>query len=246
MMSIYTGRPGSGKSLHACRDIRDALKYKKIPVIANFEIGVEREDWSSRVTYLPNSGITADYLVGFARDYWSGRKFKEDGILLVLDEAQLLYNSRLWNESGRMEMLQFYSQHRKYGYKVILIAQSFDMIDKQFRTLIEYEVNHRKVSNYGLWGAVMRLVAFGEIFYACRYYALSHTKLDGQFFRYSRKVARMYNSYSTFEMGARDANAARAVTSMVESAGGNHEYMNAGEGYESQGYRKAQGAALYI
>ena len=42
----------------------------------------------------------------------------------------------------------FFSQHRKLGYRVILVAQFSEMIDKQIRALIEYEYIHR---NKGKW-----------------------------------------------------------------------------------------------
>ena len=95
--------------------------------------------------------------------------------------------------------MEFFSQHRKYGYKIIFIAQDSAMIDKQFRSLIEVEINHRKAYNYGLFGKLLSLAAFGTLFYCCEYYFLNHQKIGGTFMRYSRKIADVYNSYDTFE-----------------------------------------------
>ena len=36
MIMLYSGTPGSGKSLHTARDIRDSLGAKRRPVIANY------------------------------------------------------------------------------------------------------------------------------------------------------------------------------------------------------------------
>lgn len=198
---LYSGTPGSGKSFHACRDIRDFLKYKKRPVIANFGVMLD-ENWKGDFTYKPNSELNPDYLVSFAADTWANREFKEDGILLVIDECQLLFNSRTWSAKDRMDWLEFFSQHRKYGYKILFIAQSDVMVDKQFRVLIEYEVNHRKLGNYGLFGFILKLFLFGEHFMAVRYYYGLNEKLDSTLIRYSKKISAMYNSYKAFEGAA--------------------------------------------
>ena len=186
---LYTGTPGSGKSLHAARTIRNQLK-RGGDVIANFEVVCD-DSWKGNFTYLPNNSVSAGNLVALARDYWAGRQFKEDGLLVVIDEAQLLYNSRNWQESGRMEMLEFMSQHRKYGIKLIMVTQADIMIDRQFRTLVEYECNHRKVSNIGLGGKLISLFAFGEIFYCCVTYYMQKMKVDGYFFRYRKSLGNM-------------------------------------------------------
>lgn len=200
-IELYTGTPGSGKSLHAARTIRDYLKWRKQDVIANFEVVVD-ESWQGRFTYVANSRLTARGLVDFARDYWSGRDFKEDGLLVVIDEAQLLFNSRNWQDSGRMEWLELMSQHRKYGLRIILVTQSDIMIDRQFRTLVEYETVHRKIGNLGKVGALIKILSFGELFYALtRYYGLK-MKVSGELFRYSKKLGAMYNSYKSFEQFA--------------------------------------------
>ena len=53
LIYLYSGTPGSGKSLHTARDIRDALGPKRLPVIANFEIN-EKTKGYKRFTYMPN------------------------------------------------------------------------------------------------------------------------------------------------------------------------------------------------
>lgn len=196
---LYSGRPGSGKSLHAAKDVMYDLKNDRKPVITNFEVRHD-ESWKGHSTYVPNCDLSAEYLCDFASDTWRVRDFAEDGILLVVDEAQLLWNSRNWQDNNRMEFLQFMSQHRKFGYKIILIAQSDIMIDKQFRTLIEYEVFHRKASNYGAFGRLIKLLCFGEMFIASTYYyEQKNVKLDTQWYRYDKKAAAIYDSYKTFD-----------------------------------------------
>lgn len=197
MIVLYSGRPGSGKSYHSLKRIRRALK-KGRDVIANFEVNCD-DNWKGRFTYLPNSSVTAGNLVAIASDYWNSHQFKEDGLLAVFDEAQLLWNSRNWKDSDRMSFLEFMSQHRKYGYEILLIAQADIMIDKQFRTLIEFECNHKKVASFGALAKFMRICAGGELFYAKTTYYQQNLKVDGEWIRYSPKIARMYDSYKTFD-----------------------------------------------
>lgn len=198
MIELFTGTPGSGKSLDAACEIRAALKRGR-PVIANFEV-VKDESWTGSFTYMPNNRLTVGNITTFARDYWAGKDFRENAILLVIDEAQLLFNSRNWStDSNRMEFLEFLSQHRKYGYRIILICQADIMIDKQFRSLVEYECNHRKISNYGILGMILRAVCFGEVFYCCESLYAAKIKTGGRFFRYSKKLGAMYDSYTTFQ-----------------------------------------------
>lgn len=46
--------------------------------------------------YVPNNDLTPDMLYEASRAHFKGRKVKEDEILLVIDEAQLVFNSRTW------------------------------------------------------------------------------------------------------------------------------------------------------
>lgn len=197
-ITIFTGTPGSGKSYHAAREIHEALRFSKSYVITNFPIHNERYQ-NALYECVENDQLNPDLLVSRAVDFWSVRKFKEGGLLLVLDEAQLIFNSRTWNSADRLKWIQFFSQHRKLGYNVILIAQDMDMIDKQFRALLEYEVNHRKLGNYGMFGKVLSILMFGQYFYACKYYVGNKVKIDGEFIRFRKKIAAIYDSYGMFE-----------------------------------------------
>lgn len=97
-----------------------------------------------------------------------------------------------------MDWLQFFSQHRKLGYCVILVAQFDKMIDRQFRALVEYEYVHRKVGNFGLVGWIMSLF-FGGRAHVCiqRYYPLSQ-KLGSSLFLAKRSIFDAYDSYGMF------------------------------------------------
>ena len=209
MIYLYSGVPGSGKSLHAASDIRYALNKPGVerPVIANFPLGTRaRVKRPQAFHYFANRDITPAMLVDFADAYWetSGVPFREDWLLLVLDEVQLVYNARNWQDKGtgrgdsRLDWLEFLSQHRKYGYKVVMIAQSAKMIDNQFRMLIEIEVNHRKLSTMGGFGELLSLPFGGRVFVWVSYLYQVSERLGMSLYLGKKRDWQMYDSYARF------------------------------------------------
>lgn len=97
MIELYSGTPGSGKSLHTASKIRDWLHKWKAPVIANFSFRAESCKPKGYGSFLEvsNSQLTPDFLEFFSKEYkrirgWSS--IPEEHILLIIDEAQLLFN----------------------------------------------------------------------------------------------------------------------------------------------------------
>lgn len=199
MIHLYSGTPGSGKSLHTARDIRDALRVRKMPVIANFDVNHSLRNYDRLFTYLPNDRLEPSFLEDFARKWFVGRKVREDSILLVIDEAQLVFNSRAWQHGQRMEWIQFFSQHRHFGYKVVLIAQFDRMIDRQIRSLIEIETNHRKLGNFGMKGLILSLPFRGRLFLGVSYYYGLKEKVGTCWLLPRRAYFKVYDSYNRFE-----------------------------------------------
>ncbi|TSK07937.1 MAG: hypothetical protein FPO08_01095 [Geobacter sp.] len=78
--------------------------------------------------------------VGILKD--DGR-YSEGIGLLLLDECQLVFNSRKWEKN--MVWIEFFTQHRKLGWDVVLIAHDIQMIDAQIRPLAEYESRFRNM-----------------------------------------------------------------------------------------------------
>lgn len=198
-ISLYSGTPGSGKSLHATERIEKRLK-KGLPVIANYNLDRGKIPNPDLFHYVDNEDLTPDMLVVFAREWFGSHRFGEDRILLVIDECQLLFNSRDWQDKDRKKWIQFFSQHRKYGYSVILVAQFDKMIDRQFRALLEYEFIHRKVSNFGLVGWLMSLVVAGRA-HVCieKYYPLNQ-RLGAKWFIARNHIFGLYDSFGDFSM----------------------------------------------
>lgn len=67
-------------------------------------------------------------------DYRSS--YGDGGILYVLDEAHIAFSSRAWQQTGQA-VLYYLSQHRKLSDDVIVITQSANLIDRQFRSVCQ-------------------------------------------------------------------------------------------------------------
>lgn len=203
MISIYTGTPGSGKSLHIAQRIYHGLKVGR-KTICNFEINLEyvskRKANKLPFVYIDNMDMKPDRLIKISREHFKNKKrIKEDDILLVIDECQLLFNSREWQKGNRKEWLSFFSQHRKYGYEVVLVAQFDGMVDKQIRSLIEYDFKHRKASNFGLVGRLISLASLGNLFCCVKMWYPLGERIGSEFFKAKKKYYRIYDTFGFFD-----------------------------------------------
>ncbi len=207
MILFYSGTPGSGKSLHVANVLYWWLRGGH-PAIGNFDINVDKigGKGKKKYTFLRNDELTPKYLINYANEIIKERgKVKEDSILLVIDECQLLFNARDWSQKGRSDWLHFFTLHRHLGYTVILIAQFDRMIDRQVRSLIEYEYIHRKVSNYGWKGKIISLLAFGNLFVSVKVWYPMKEKVGSEFFRAKKLYYQLYDTYVLFD-GQADSN----------------------------------------
>lgn len=203
MISLYSGTPGSGKSLHCARTI---INWSRLgyPVIGNFTVDLTKYKRAA-YTYCPNDEMTPDFLIRYSRERFGDKTPKEGSILLVIDECQLLFNAREWQQSGRAQWLSFFTQHRKLGYDIILIAQFDRMVDRQIRSLIEYEFIHRKMSNFGWQGKLMSLFFGGKTFIAVKMWYPLHERLGAEIFHARKSLYSIYDSYATFDAADRAA-----------------------------------------
>lgn len=193
---MYSGTPGSGKSLHQAKDIYNWLRMGR-SCIANYDVNVDKiKGAKGQFIYLDNDHLTPEVLIKYSIVYFKDHKFQEGRLRVYIDEAQLIFNAREWNTPGRKEWLSFFTQHRKYGYDVFLVAQFDRMLDRQVRSLIEYEVIHRKATNYGILGAWIGL--FTTFFVAVTVWYPMKEKVDSQFFTAKKKYYSIYDTYDTF------------------------------------------------
>lgn len=199
MIRLYSGTPGSGKSLHNARDIIMRSRFGE-PVIGNFDCDLSKYK-RANYTYCPNDQLTPKFLREYSRNYFNGRRpgAKDEGkLLLVIDECQLLFNSREWQRTNRNEWLVFFTQHRKFGYDITLIAQFDRMIDRQIRSLIEYEFIHRKLSNFGFKGWLLSLFLGGNTFVAVQMWYPLKERIGAEFIHARKKLWSIYDSYALF------------------------------------------------
>lgn len=206
MISLYSGTPGAGKSLHLASRLYNRMQRRAAPIIANFDCNFSSiKQPKGSYLFIDNSQLTPERLFLFSRNYqlYIGRRPKEGEILLVIDESQLLFNSREWGRKDRAEWCSFFTQHRKLGYEVILVAQNDRMLDRQIRSLIEYEWIHRKVSNYGMKGKFLSMFFLGKLFVAVQVWYPMKTKggkCGSDWFVYRQKYADIYDTYALFSL----------------------------------------------
>lgn len=196
MINLFTGTPGSGKSLDMARFIYSFNRQKK-PVICNFEINTKKLRHSEHFHYVDNIDLTVDYLVDFASSYFKNRKLKESSIVLVIDECQMMFNSRDWSKPDRQSWNKFFQIHRHYGFDIYLVTQFDSMIDKQIRSLVEYNYIHRKLSNYGWKGWFLSALFLSpKMFVSIKYWYPMKEKISSEFFRGRKKLFSLYDTFS--------------------------------------------------
>lgn len=93
-------------------------------------------------------------------------------------------------------MDNFFAEHRHLGYDIILISQNDRMLDRQIRSLIEYNYIHRKVSQFGICGKILGLI-MGQFVFVRVWYPLKE-KISAEFFRGDRKLYNFYDSFEDF------------------------------------------------
>ena len=172
MIFLYSGTPGSGKSLHVAERLYHLLRAGR-PTVCNFPINLNRIPKKKRelFCYKSNLEITPDFLIEFSQKHFQGKKVKEGSLLLVIDECQLMFNARDWSKFDRM-------------------------IDRQIRSLIEYEYIHRKVSNFGLRGMFLCAVMLSpKLFISVKVWYPMKEKVSSEFFKCKRKYYSLYDTY---------------------------------------------------
>ena len=121
---------------------------------------------------------------------------------MVIDECQRIFNARDWGQKGRGEWLTFFTLHRHLGYDIVLIAQFDRMLDRQIRSLIEYEYIHRKVSNFGWKGKLLSCFALGNLFVTVKVWYPMKEKVGSEFFRAKKMYYGLYDTFATFDSPA--------------------------------------------
>lgn len=196
MITLFSGTPGSGKSYHAICIILTALGWGRM-VIANFPMTFsakqKKRGFEERFFYMSNEEITVRNLILFYVQQKFFLSNEESQCLIVIDEAGGRYNCRDFKDSDRKQWIDFFSQHRKFCFDFILVAQADRMLDRQIRGYLEYEKKHRKINHFGPFSFLPFVV-----FVAIEFWYTARLRTGSEFILFRQKVASQYDSMRMF------------------------------------------------
>jgi zona occludens toxin len=224
MIYLYSGVPGSGKSLHAAKDIIDNLNAGRT-IFVNYtvnlnnkrlknmtgdcyyipdrKIGTEYEkeiiamSIKNKFQYIPKSFLTPEFFYEWAKK--NHKKGKENQSIIIIDESQRFFNPRDFSRQDRRKWIDFFIIHRHLGYKIILISPNDRLIDRQIRYTIDYEVKHRNVSRFGYVGMMLKIFHLKLFVGIYNWYGGTGTKDFSSFFWYHNYLGQLYDSYALFD-----------------------------------------------
>lgn len=227
MIECWTGTPGSGKSASVLVYALNHIDQGGV-VLANFSLvdgwsnimaKTYPRSWFSESAFLKTSQTLYNrwWTFGDLSDVWKfvdiypkylGKKMAqafESKCLILIDEAQLVFNSRAWQKN--MEWIEFFSQHRKLGFDILLVTHSEDMIDCQIRNYLEYVVKMRNLYRIRVPFVQIPLSYFflcRNLFCAKWYYygvgVMSGSCFKTRFLPLRKWAASLYSSLSVFRM----------------------------------------------
>jgi len=142
MIAIFSGLPGSGKSLKLGQTAIDILyrnrkwhektgQVRKVYTNLKLSEAVEQEFSDLIVYWTDLRQLTA------LRD-----------VDVLIDEVATYFDARLW-ETLSLEMRRWLSQHRKFGIEIYGTTQDFAQVDKAFRRLTSHLLYLSKLMGSG-------------------------------------------------------------------------------------------------
>ena len=201
-VDLYSGVPGSGKSLLVTYRAIDALLENK-NIISNFPMDISYFGKRKRgkFFYTHTDKISVKFLIAFAK--WNhekkGRCSKKAQTIVIIDEAEIKFNSRLWDARDRMEWIFFFANHRHFNFDFWLVSQSDRMLDRQIRDLIQTEYKCRSITGFGIEGKIISFL-FGGLFVCVPYDHGTRTKfLMPTFYRLHKRKAAVYDTMHMFD-----------------------------------------------
>lgn len=128
MIVIFSGLPGSGKSLKLADTVisvlyRNRKWFEKTGVMRKVFLNLKMSEAVEQEF--------SEYIV-----YWSDLRELTPlrDVDVVIDEVATYFDARLW-ETLSLEMRRWLSQHRKFGIEIYGTTQDFAQVDKAFRRL---------------------------------------------------------------------------------------------------------------
>jgi len=142
MIVIFSGLPGSGKSMKLGQTVIDILYrnvrwYKRTGQIRKVYLNLKM------------SSAVEEHFKDFVV-YWSDLRqltpLRDADI--IIDEVATYFDARLWDTLS-LEMRRFLSQHRKFGVEIYGTTQDFAQVDKAFRRLTSNLIHLQKLFGSG-------------------------------------------------------------------------------------------------
>lgn len=133
------------------------------------------------------------------RNWTDDGTYREGFGLLILDECQLVFNARKWEKN--FSWIEFFTQSRKLGWNVLLIAHTIEMIDSQIRPLAEYESRFRNLNKVRVPLIGVPMSPIPAFMVVTRYAGLgpgSSTIANRQLYPLPLWAARLYDSLHVF------------------------------------------------
>jgi zona occludens toxin (predicted ATPase) len=202
-VTMFDGPPGSGKSLLATYlGIEALLEHKN--VIANYPFNMNyfrRKKRIGKFQYVKTADLSPEIFVRWAIENHrrSGRWAKKCQTIVIVDEAEMIFNSRDWDKSNRMDWINFLANHRHFNFDIYLICPLDRMLDRQIRGVVTSEYKCRAITAFGFIGKAISLL-FGGLFCAVPFNYTSHVKLfPPHFFRLHKRKANVYDTMRMFE-----------------------------------------------
>lgn len=189
MITVYTGFPGSGKSLHAVSLIYAHVKGKSM-VYSNIDLaGFENNPFFEYhdFTWFEN--------VENVKTCASSHFHDKVKTLFVIDEAQVLFDSRAWNTYGRKDWNIFFSMHRHYRCDIVLVTQNYMNLDKRIRSNIEFQCQHVNIKNATRISHMILQFLPDFMFLSNKFYANTKERLSSSWVFARKKYYKLYNTY---------------------------------------------------
>lgn len=150
MIVVFTGLPGSGKSLKLAATLIEVLyrnrrfyeKQLRLYDDGKLESLPQRRILWTNLQFTPE---VEEEFVGYIK-YWKDLRqltpLKD--VDVAIDEIATYFDARLW-ETLSLEMRRWLAQHRKFGVEIYGTAQDFAQTDKAFRRLTSHLLYLRKL-----------------------------------------------------------------------------------------------------
>lgn len=207
MIQCFSGMCGSGKSLHATALCRTFLKRGDL-VLTNYPLNVRNIKTKKTIyyfyisnEYLQNPIVLLNIITLYLKSYPKHR------ILVVIDEAHTLFDSRQWNSKNRTKWLEFFATHRHLNVRsdvdvlnIIMITQSMDNLDKRIRSITEYQVKHLNIANYRTFGFLLGCIFGSVILYKKLWNNLKKDNVcETGLLLPTKKITCLYNTLECFD-----------------------------------------------